>query len=101
MQIGLKPDEVLDMSFDMLQACIQGYSDHMFDMQLLGIQQGYWAGYYSNSKKPKPLKYILDKMARAHNKQGAEILDVDVDAFLQMERDFKQKLKQRSGNIGG
>ena len=96
MQIGLKPDEVLDMSLDVFQACARGYADHIFDLQLVGVQQGYWAGYYSSAKKPKPLKYIMDKLFKArrkgeHDAQTVEKPDVDVDAFLAMEAQFNAK----------
>lgn len=98
MQIGLKPDEVLDMSLDVFQACARGYADHIFDLQLVGVQQGYWAGYYSSAKKPKPLKYVIDKLFKArrkgeHSSQTVEKPDVDVDAFLAMEAQFNAKLQ--------
>ena len=100
MQIGLKPDEVLDMSLDVFQACARGYADHMFDLQLVGVQQGYWAGYYSSAKKPKPLKYVIDKLFKARRKgerdsQTVEKPDVDVDAFLAMEAQFNAKLQAK------
>nr|DAT31928.1 MAG TPA: hypothetical protein [Caudoviricetes sp.] len=100
MQIGLKPDEVLDMSLDVFQACARGYADHIFDLQLVGVQQGYWAGYYSSAKKPKPLKYIMDKLFKArrkgeHDAQTVEKPDVDVDAFLAMEAQFNAKLQAK------
>ena len=98
MQIGLKPDEVLDMSLDVFKACARGYADHIFDLQLVGVQQGYWAGYYSSAKKPKPLKYVIDKLFKArrkgeHDSQTVEKPDVDVDAFLAMEAQFNAKLQ--------
>ena len=100
MQIGLKPDEVLDMSLDVFKACARGYADHMFDLQLVGVQQGYWAGYYSSAKKPKPLKYVIDKLFKARRKgecssQMVEKPDVDVDAFLAMEAQFNAKLQAK------
>lgn len=100
MQIGLKPDEVLDLSLEVFQACVKGYADHMFDLQLTGVQQGYWAGYYSSAKKPKPLKYIIDKLFKSHQKsehnaQLVEKPDVDVDAFLAMEAQFNAKLQAK------
>lgn len=100
MQIGLKPDEVLDMSLDVFQACARGYADHIFDLQLVGVQQGYWAGYYSSAKKPKPLKYVIDKLFKARRKgehvsQTVEKTDVDVDAFLAMEAQFNAKLQAK------
>lgn len=98
MQIGLKPQEVLDMSLDVFRACSRGYSSHMFDMQILGVQQGYWAGYYSRSKKPKSVKTIIDKMVRSRGKSDRPTNttkpDVDVEAFLKMEEQFNKRLNK-------
>lgn len=80
---------------------MQGYSDHLFDLQVLATQAGHWAGYYSRSKKPKPLKTILDSMIKTKeksdkNSKGAVARpEVDVDAFLAQERAFKEKLEGR------
>lgn len=98
MQIGLKPSEVLDMSLDTFRACSRGYSTRMFDMQILGVQQGYWAGYYSRTKKPKSVKSIVDKMVRERDRQDrstkSEKPDVDVEAFLKMEEQFNKRLNK-------
>jgi hypothetical protein len=96
-QIGLKPDEVLDTTLDVLKAMIQGYSDHIFDLQLVCTQAGYWAGYYSRAKKPKSIKQIVSTMLRGkeaeerkHSKsKNAVKPEVDVEAFLEMERQFQ------------
>ena len=95
MQIGLKPSEVLDMSLDVFRACSRGYSARMFDMQILGVQQGYWAGYYSRTKKPKSVKSIVDKMVREKSRSTKqEKPDVDVEAFLKMEEQFNKRLNK-------
>ena len=98
MQIGLKPSEVLDMSLDTFRACSRGYSARMLDMQILGVQQGYWAGYYSRTKKPKSVKSIVDKMVRERGRQDRstkqEKPDVDVEAFLKMEEQFNKRLNK-------
>ena len=95
MQIGLKPSEVLDMSLDTFRACSRGYSARMFDMQILGVQQGYWAGYYSRTKKPKSVKSIVDKMVREKSRSAKpEKPDVDVEAFLKMEEQFNKRLNK-------
>lgn len=91
-QCGLKPDEVLDMSLDVFKAVIKGYSDHIFDLQLVAVHQGYWSGYYSRSKKPKNLETILKKLFKAKEKgenkpyKQKKVEDVDVEGFLAMER---------------
>ena len=95
MQIGLKPSEVLDMSLDVFRACSRGYSARMFDTQILGVQQGYWAGYYSRTKKPKSVKSIVDKMVREKSRSTKqEKPDVDVEAFLKMEEQFNKRLNK-------
>ena len=67
----------------------------MFDMQILGVQQGYWAGYYSRTKKPKSVKSIVDKMVREKSRSTKqEKPDVDVEAFLKMEEQFNKRLNK-------
>lgn len=85
------------MTLDMLKAMIQGYSDHIFDLQLVCTQAGYWAGYYSRTKKPKSIKQVISTMLhgkaaeeRKHSKsKNAVKPEVDVGAFLEMERQFQ------------
>lgn len=80
------------MSLDVFKAVIKGYSDHIFDLQLLAVHQGYWSGYYNRSKKPKNLETILKKMFKAKEKGEGKsytqkkVEDVDVESFLAMER---------------
>ena len=83
------------MSLDVFRACSRGYSARMFDMQILGVQQGYWAGYYSRTKKPKSVKSIVDKMVREKSRSTKqEKPDVDVEAFLKMEEQFNKRLNK-------
>ena len=84
------------MSMETFQACLKGYTDRMFDQQVIGLQNGYWAGYYSNPnvKKPKPLKTMLKILMRGKEKvtqKQAHVPNVDVDAFLQAEKAFREK----------
>ena len=80
------------MSLDVFKAVIKGYSDHIFDLQLLSVHQGYWSGYYNRAKKPKSLESILKKMFKAREKNTGgpsaqkKVEDVDVESFLAMER---------------
>lgn len=80
------------MSLDMLKAVIQGYSDHIFDLQLIAVHQGYWSGYYNRAKKPKNLESILKKLFKSKQKEDTKpykqkkVEDVDVERFLEMER---------------
>jgi hypothetical protein len=80
------------MSLDMFKAVIQGYSDHIFDLQLIAVHQGYWSGYYNRAKKPKNLESILRKLFKSKEKEDAKphkqkkVEDVDVESFLAKER---------------
>lgn len=85
------------MSMEVFRACINGYSDHLFDLQILGVQQGYWAGYYTRSKKPKPFKTIIEKMFTSRKKQETTNIvkpEVDVEAFQEMEAQFNLRRKK-------
>lgn len=87
------------MSLDMLKAVIQGYSDHIFDLQLLSAHQGYWSGYYNRAKKPKNLETILKKLFKAKEKQDEKphkqkkVNEVDIDTFLAREQLRLSKMK--------
>lgn len=90
-QCGLKPNEVLDMSLEVFNAVIRGYSDHIFDLQVVAVHQGYWAGYYGRVKKPKSIKSILNNMlkvkSRDNQKKSREkVTEVDVETFLKREQ---------------
>lgn len=86
---------------DMFKACIQGYSDRLFDGQILSVQTGYWAAYYSNAKHPKPTKTIISEMSRnklkAETKHQGRVAkpEVDVDAFLATEEQFLRRLQSK------
>lgn len=75
----------------MLQAYIEGYQEHLFDLQCLAVHQGFWAGHYQ-SKKPKPVHVILQQMLKDHLKRGKKGTkgntkkpEVDVDQFIERE----------------
>ena len=89
------------MSLDVFNACIKGYSNRLFDLQIVSVQTGYWAGYFTRAKKPKSLKSILNSMVKAKSKEdkssdkSIKAPEVDVDAFLAMEKRFQERrLKQ-------
>lgn len=93
-QCGLTPDQVLDMNIPMVRAMVEGYQEHLFDLQCLAVHQGHWAGYFQ-SKKPKPASSILEKMERDHRRElkrakskGKSVAkpEVNVDQFLQREQ---------------
>lgn len=83
-----------------LKAVIEGYQEHLFDLKCLSVYQGFWAGYFSNTKKPKSLNSILTEMVREHQKQRKQHRSkknvskpaVDIDKFLARERRFNQAL---------
>ena len=98
-QCGLKPDEVLDMSFDVVQAYIRGYSDRLLDQQILAVTAGYWSGYYSNAKHPTKVSKVIAQLYKGHKKDQKGTItkpkaEVDVDAFLEREQAFNEKLKK-------
>ena len=103
------------MSLDTFNACVEGYNDRLFDQKCLGVQQGFWAGYYGNSQRPKKLSFILEMMEKSHRKLKQKELgkpnaakpDVDVEQFLERERLFNEQLarakaeaKARGDNVG-
>ena len=87
------------MSLDVFKAVIKGYADHIFDLQLVAVHQGYWSGYYNRAKKPKNLETILKKLFKAKEKNDdsphkqKKVEDVDVEGFLAMERLRLSKMK--------
>lgn len=90
------------MNLPMFIAVIEGYQEHLFDLKCIAVYQGFWTGYYSNSKHPKNLSSILTSLQREHNKAkkrkknkvAKPAVDVDVEQFLERERQFKAKLNK-------
>lgn len=79
------------MSLDVFRAVVRGYSDHMFDLQILAVHQGYWAGYYGRAKKPKNLDAVLKKLIKLKSKDSSKksqkkATEIDVDTFLKREQ---------------
>lgn len=96
------PDQVLSMNMTQFRAVIRGYENHLFDLECLAVHAGYWAGYYSNAKRPKPLGTILKELCKKHNEKQpretsnkVERPDVDVDQFLQREANFNKRRRGR------
>ena len=88
------------MSLDVFNAYVDGYADRLFDQQVLAMQTGHWAAYFVGSKHPKPVKELAEKMYK--NKQGAKRSksgvakpEVDVDAYLEREANFRARLEQQ------
>lgn len=84
------------MNLPNLNAYIEGYQDHLFDLKCIAVYQGFWTGYYSNAKKPKPLTSVLSSLYREHIKhkkkkgKNTDISrpreEVNVEQFLERER---------------
>lgn len=91
------------MSLPQFRAVLQGYEDHLFDLKCLTAYAGYWAGYYSNTKRPKPLSTILKELVENHQKAKKKKEkaintvkpEVDVDEFLRKEEQFQKRLQRR------
>lgn len=86
------------MSLDMLRAVIRGYTDHIFDLEIVAVYQGYWSGYYSRAKKPKTTKTIIEKMFRSKEKNSktskqTPAEEVDVETFLAREQKRLSQMK--------
>lgn len=86
------------MSLDVFRAVIKGYSDHIFDLQLVAVHQGYWSGYYNRAKKPKSLETIMKKLFKAKEKSADKVAqqkaeDVDVETFLAREQRRLSKMQ--------
>lgn len=88
------------MSLDTFEAVKEGYSDRLFDYQLMCVQSGFWSGYYNNSKHPKSLNSIMDVLIKNKFKKGHKNLqhadEVDVEAFLALEQRRKEFLDGKS-----
>ena len=88
------------MSLDVVQAYVKGYSDRLVDQQILALQSGYWSAYYSSSKHPKPMSKIAETIVERHRKAEEKSKGsinkpaVDVEAFLETERNFLARLEQ-------
>lgn len=87
------------MSLDTFEAVKKGYLDRLFDYQLMCVQSGFWSGYY-NSKHPKSLNSIMDELIKNKFMKGHKNLqhadEVDVEAFLALERRRKEFLDGKS-----
>lgn len=80
------------MSLDTFNACIEGYEDKLFDIQLTAVHSGFWSGYYTNSRHPKPVKHMIETLIRARNKSPQQHADeVDVEEFQRREAAFLQR----------
>ena len=82
---------------DMFKAAVDGFSDRLFEYQVLAVHVGFWSGYYSNASHPRSLDSVVTSMRNKHKANGQGQVhseDVDVEAFLAMERRFQEQLQR-------
>lgn len=75
------------MSFDVFETLVEGYEDHLIDLEGIAAQTGFWAAYY-RSKRPKKLDSVLQKIASAKGRSkifSQHVTDVDVETFKARE----------------
>lgn len=78
-------------------ACVDGYTDRQTDDSVQNVHTGYWSAYYTNAKHAKKPSKIAEKIYTEHErarKQKRGRPDVDVEAFLKTEANFKKRLKE-------
>lgn len=84
------------MNLAVFRSCVAGYSDRLIDAQSIAVISGFWSGYYSNARRPKPLRVILETICnRTGRAKAAHVSDVDVDEFKRKEAEFKRRLQAR------
>lgn len=80
------------MTLDTFNACIEGYEDRLFDMQLTSVHTGFWSGYYTKGKHPRSMKSIITALIRARKKSPQQHADeVDVEEFQRREAEFLRR----------
>lgn len=87
------------MSLDLFQAVVQGYTDRLFDQQVIAVQAGFWAGYYSKVKHPKSVDSVISSMHKKKVRQDKRHLKapapvVDVEGFLAREQRLQDYLNK-------
>ncbi len=82
------------MPLEVYKACAEGYSDRVFDQQILSVITGFWAGHYQRAKRPTPPKSVIAKMIRSRETSSEHSEEVDVDKFLATEAAFQEMLRQ-------
>jgi len=50
----------------MFEACLGGYQEHTTDILCMTVFAGYYSGYYSNTKRPKPPSEVIRKILKTH-----------------------------------
>lgn len=91
------------MTLPQFRNYVEGYQDHLFDLKCLAAIAGYWAGYYGNTKRPKPLGTVLKELMKGHmqskkqrrHNTNVSKPEVDVDEFHRREEQFNKRLNRR------
>jgi hypothetical protein len=83
------------MDLDTFQAIVEGYQARLVDQNIVGLQTGFFAGYYNRQKKPKPVKHFVKMLTRKHT--GHSSVEPDVEYMQSMEEKFRRYGVKSSG----
>ena len=74
---------------------MKGYKRRMLQVSSHALYSGYWAAYYSSSKRPRSPKLMLEKMQQQMERDEAvtNLEAPDVETFMRRENARIQKLK--------
>lgn len=74
---------------------MKGYKRRMLQVSSHALYSGYWAAYYSSSKRPRSPKLMLEKMQQQmeRDEAGTNLEAPDVETFMRRENARIQKLK--------
>lgn len=86
------PNDLLELDLEQVKCVVAGYSDRLIDLEVSAIVGGYYGAYYSNSKHPKKLNSVIQKIMQGHQKKQNQARgkkkradDPDVEQFLRRE----------------
>lgn len=81
-QIGLLPDQVLDLDLWQFNAVVDGYQESILDQTVIAVQSGYWSCYWNMNPDAKTLQEVI--RSYTHPNEIAEEKDVqpDINQFV-------------------
>lgn len=91
--IGLKPQELLDLTYRQYLACLRGYERSSKDQQALAVITGYYSVYF-RGKHAKSLKTILREIYSPEKHKQKHVDTVDVQQFLEREQKFNARMAE-------
>ena len=99
-QIGLTPEQVLDLTFWQFKACSEGYSERTKDEMCQQVVGAYYTAYYSNAKHPKSparvIKQILntgdyEQEPNYEKRERHEVnMEEEIALYEERERRFRE-----------